>query len=216
MTAQAILCDLQALGVRLEVHGGRLRFHPRDAVGPDVLARLREHKAELLAIPAAPAAPAAATPTADPHDLQPEPIDATPDAAPRWDDLQDVATVPGCPTCGRLMTWQDGRDRVRCPSCDPPDRSRRLADRADRLRQLAAVRAAKRGTVPDAHDDAQPMRRLIGVEYPPIASPQPDPAIIAAPVTICPRCRSARLLPELRDLAGGLCWTCYAAEGVRQ
>jgi len=44
MTVQALLSDLQALGVTLETHGDRLRFHPRDAVCPDLLARLRDQK----------------------------------------------------------------------------------------------------------------------------------------------------------------------------
>lgn len=53
--------------------------------------------------------------------------------------------------------------------------------------------------------------RLIGVEYPPIASPQPDPSIIAARVAMC-SCGGARLLPELRNITGGVCWDCYLAE----
>ena len=127
MTAQAVLNDLQALRVTLEARGDRLRFHPRDAVGTDLLARLREHKAELLAILSAPATttPTAADsglfqfcphgrtppgwsppdgpgknprpPVADHDDLQPAPIDTEPDAGPRWDDLRDVARLPPRP-----------------------------------------------------------------------------------------------------------------------
>jgi len=48
MTATALLHDLQALGVTLQADGDRLRFHPRDAVTPEMLEQLREHKAELL------------------------------------------------------------------------------------------------------------------------------------------------------------------------
>jgi hypothetical protein len=72
MTAQALLSDLQALGVTVEAHGDRLRFHPLYAVGPDLLARLREHKAELLAILQAPAR----DDSLFPPDLQPASIEA--------------------------------------------------------------------------------------------------------------------------------------------
>ena len=42
--------ELTALGVTLAADGARLRFCPRDAVTGDLLARLRTHKAELLAM----------------------------------------------------------------------------------------------------------------------------------------------------------------------
>ena len=43
-----LLTELQALGVVLAADGDRLCFHPRDKVTPDLLARLRDCKAELL------------------------------------------------------------------------------------------------------------------------------------------------------------------------
>ena len=48
MTAAAVLYDLAAAGVTIAAQGDRLRFWPRSAVGPDLLTRLRDHKAELL------------------------------------------------------------------------------------------------------------------------------------------------------------------------
>lgn len=45
-----VLNELRARGVELRAQGNRLRFRPVDRVTPDLLARLREHKAELLAI----------------------------------------------------------------------------------------------------------------------------------------------------------------------
>jgi hypothetical protein len=50
MTASDLLSDLQRAGVRLEAVGERLRYFPRSAVTPELVARLREHKAELLAV----------------------------------------------------------------------------------------------------------------------------------------------------------------------
>jgi hypothetical protein len=145
MTAQAILSDLQALGVRLEVHGDRLRYHPRSLVGPDLLIRLREHKPELLAILQAPAQ--------DDPLFPPDLLAAMARAKVRWADAADATGLHH----GRLHGGDD-------------------------------------------HD----------------TPPGPDPRIIGEPVTLCPRCGSARVLPELRDLAGGLCWTCYAAHGRMQ
>ncbi len=44
-----LLAELYALGIQLEADGERLRFRPREAVTPDIAARLKAHKAELLA-----------------------------------------------------------------------------------------------------------------------------------------------------------------------
>ena len=54
MKAAAVLDDLQALGVTIEVQGDKLRFWPRSAVGPQVLEEMRLHKAELVALLTAP------------------------------------------------------------------------------------------------------------------------------------------------------------------
>lgn len=48
--AQALLAELDARGVRLEAHGGKLRFFPRDRVTVDLLDALRAHKGEILTI----------------------------------------------------------------------------------------------------------------------------------------------------------------------
>lgn len=50
MTARELLDALARQGVTVEAHGDRLRYSPREAVTPDLLERLREHKAELLAL----------------------------------------------------------------------------------------------------------------------------------------------------------------------
>lgn len=50
MNAAELLLDLGRLGIRLEAHGDRLRYSPRSALTPDLLDRLKSHKAELLAL----------------------------------------------------------------------------------------------------------------------------------------------------------------------
>lgn len=44
-----LLKTLNALGVSLSVRGDQLRFKPREAVTPSILAGIRNHKAELIA-----------------------------------------------------------------------------------------------------------------------------------------------------------------------
>ena len=49
MTAIDIIQDLRRRGVELQAAGDRLRFRPAGAIPPDLLERLREHKAEIIA-----------------------------------------------------------------------------------------------------------------------------------------------------------------------
>jgi DNA polymerase-1 len=48
--AELLLAELARCGIELQVHGDRLRFRPQAAVTPDLLERLKRHKAELLAL----------------------------------------------------------------------------------------------------------------------------------------------------------------------
>ena len=50
MTVEALLVELRDRGVQLVPEGDRLRVRPASAVPPDLLGRLREHKAEVLAL----------------------------------------------------------------------------------------------------------------------------------------------------------------------
>lgn len=54
MTAAALLAQLSGLGVSAWADGAVLRFKPASLIPPDVLADMRAHKAELLALLAAP------------------------------------------------------------------------------------------------------------------------------------------------------------------
>jgi hypothetical protein len=66
----SLLAELDALGIQLAADGRRLRFRPREKVTADLAARLKAHKAELLARPQL---PKGATPTPRPTTAAPAP-----------------------------------------------------------------------------------------------------------------------------------------------
>ena len=47
--ADQLLAELAAQGIEVQVDENRLRYRPKDRVTPDLLERLREHKADVLA-----------------------------------------------------------------------------------------------------------------------------------------------------------------------
>jgi TubC N-terminal docking domain len=49
MTASLILLDLHSKGIEVSLRGDKLRLEPKDALTPDVLATVKEHKASLMA-----------------------------------------------------------------------------------------------------------------------------------------------------------------------
>src|SRR5829696_4831887 len=50
MSTGALLAELKRLGVEIEVDGGRLRYAgPEGAISPELLGRLKAHKADLIA-----------------------------------------------------------------------------------------------------------------------------------------------------------------------
>ena len=50
MTAAELLSELTRLGIEVVASGDRLRYRPRSAVAPDLAAKLKMHKPELLAL----------------------------------------------------------------------------------------------------------------------------------------------------------------------
>jgi len=50
MSAAALLAHVRLLGIELETDGARLRWRPRDAVGPALRAALLAHREELIAV----------------------------------------------------------------------------------------------------------------------------------------------------------------------
>src|SRR5262245_61241442 len=57
MSAAELLTVLDRLGIKLEGHGDRLRYHPRSALTRELIARLKAHKDEILSILGQKAAP---------------------------------------------------------------------------------------------------------------------------------------------------------------
>jgi hypothetical protein len=177
MTAAELLADCHARRIDLQAHGGQLDIDaPAGELTPELLARLRDAKPELLAMLAS-----------GPQDLQPQEPDLP--AAVPTDDDHDAAgwteytcrstksarchpcrpsgvdvPLPGpCPTCSSLERWQDAAGSLHCPTCRPPD------PRAAEWRQrVAAARArhpvAKTWPLPGADD----VLRLTPDDLPPV------------------------------------------------
>jgi hypothetical protein len=113
--AAAALALAQEAGVRLRVDEGRLKVVGRpEAVPAEVLATLREHKAEVLELLQAGSRGQAANDDGD----APEPAGTALDS--------DGYPYRPCPTCrGRLFgkpaDLPDAGPGWRCRSCEPPD-----------------------------------------------------------------------------------------------
>jgi TubC N-terminal docking domain len=78
--------------------------------------------------------------------------------------------------------------------------------------QLAVQLKASKPAVLDALKRRETDRqtcRLIGYGFPPCPTTIPPDSIRATPLAVCPRCSSRPVLPELRAMTGGLCWTCW-------
>ena len=143
MTAAALLAQLSGLGVSAWADGAVLRFKPASLVPPAVLADLRAHKAEVLALLTVPVAAAAvvAPPQtilslipADPGYLARHPVQAVPAPSPaqpmaHWppgswrkrrytSDLADMLWT----TMARSISWADPAARPEegsfCGNCE--------------------------------------------------------------------------------------------------
>ena len=148
MTAAALLAQLSGLGVSAWADGAVLRFKPASLVPPAVLADLRAHKAELLALLTAPIVAAVASPVAPvvvaPTEPQPMPQWPPGHWRPRryTSDLTDqLWTTMALPIswadpdvrpeegayCGHCEYRHWARDKRRadggwtCSVCHPPD-----------------------------------------------------------------------------------------------
>jgi len=160
MSAAELLSDLSRLGIQLEADGERLRYFPRSALTPDLLARLKAYKPDLLAMlrPAPDVMDdlrAAETRWIDESpdcDLATEPI-AEPIGPDGWPvDCIDPNELTPCPNCGTLELWQSVAGDLfgltpgqwRCMRCDPPTAARRLAEAAERFRRRAHRRTNTR------------------------------------------------------------------------
>ena len=50
MTASELLVELERRGIHTEVAGDKLRFRPKDAVTPELIEVLRQHKAKIIQV----------------------------------------------------------------------------------------------------------------------------------------------------------------------
>ena len=140
MTAAAWLAQLSGLGVSAWADGAVLRFKPASLVPPAVLADLRAHKAELLALLAAPIVAAVASPSAFTLGLIPadrgyharQPVQAAPAIAPSPDVADGytaalaaaVAALRAEPATGDALPmphWPPGHWRPRRYTSDLTD-----------------------------------------------------------------------------------------------
>lgn len=212
-TAAEILAECQAHGIILQpLPGGRLDVDgPAGELTPELLQRLRDHKAELLALLAGgtqDGRPEGQDHGAgDPQDLQPIDGDAakwqpysTPDGRCGIvrDDLADMTIIDlptPCSGCGGIERWQDLTGTWRCPVCSPP------GTRAALLRlQAAAARTRHpvtrdRGTTPTVAPRTRPAAVPVG--------------ILADSVTTCSGCGRVPVVPGQPGRPVGLCFSCW-------
>jgi hypothetical protein len=109
MTPIDLLAGLAACGVRLTPQGDHLAVRgPRDVLTPDLLAMLRRHKADLMAILRQPAAPVAPeSPTAGQAGVDPPPAERTIGSRlERFPFPARPCLVAGVCRCGST-TWRD-------------------------------------------------------------------------------------------------------------
>jgi hypothetical protein len=173
--------DLEAVGVRRVIpEGDNLRLIPTVVIPAELLARLKAHKADLLA---------ALRPMGQPHGDLRRGADADlpggaggdpgdPDHAELVDRgerglaaEEDVipADVPPCPRCGLLELWQTLAGDWRCLRCDPPTTAIRVLEHVQRIRQRLGMPAR-----PETAEMLADLRRLTSTA----ARPR-DPAAVA-------------------------------------
>lgn len=124
-----LLLECDAHGIRLSPDGdeGLTIDAPEDALAPDLIERMKVHKAELLAI------------------LRPRTDGSAIDLTDQAGETDEAIAPPDpCPECGSLELWETLTGRWRCLKCDPPTIARRLRQRAARLRSKRPVEATGR------------------------------------------------------------------------
>jgi len=178
MNATELLVECDARKIVLQPRGGRLDIDaPEGELMPDLLARLREHKRELLRLldelqPQGSDSPAAGVGDG-PADLQPQESTARPadgsqygDAA-EWQEFIDpdgrrclvradaaeleIIDVPApCPVCGGIVFWWDVAGNTHCEACSPLRRSEALRALAAEIRRRHPPRPDERHPTPAA------------------------------------------------------------------
>ena len=116
MTPATILRDLQALGITLRAQGDKLRFHPRDAMTPELLAGIRDHKQDLLRLLTEPTpAPGCGSPGGDDHDTQALGCVGSTDAGPDETSCHEQQPPNHQPPLGGFFNPPSTPNRARLP-----------------------------------------------------------------------------------------------------
>lgn len=122
MSLDMLIAELVSRNVRLTVCAGQLRYSPTDLL-PELVAGLREHKAELVAM---------LTPPIE-SDIESNLDDDFDEEL----DLFERAIIPPppCPSCGTWELWQSLLGDWRCVNCNPPLEAPRWRENALRLKK---------------------------------------------------------------------------------
>jgi hypothetical protein len=135
-----LLVDLDKADVVVVHDGDTLRYRPRHALTADLTARLKTHKAELLAVLWPPWAVGGGR--VDEQDGQNQQDHALEDRHHHELHFEDLVE-PGdpCTKCGSLAVWWDFWGNEHCQNCELAglEASMRLAGRAARLRANTRV-----------------------------------------------------------------------------
>lgn len=152
MNAMDLLGELKSRGVHLEVSEDRHRFSPRPIVSVNLLARMKEHKADLISILRQPDGKPGVhfgfkrddweTPLASFDDSNLEL-----DVCANWDSVvvdvdcaeqewnKCITPPEACPQCGTLELWESLARNWHCVKCKPPTTAKRLRDFVVRKKQ---------------------------------------------------------------------------------
>lgn len=148
-----LMTALARLGIRIEADGERLRYSPRSAMTPELLAELRARKDDVLRHL-----------RGDALDFQEIPMgDIGPDGWP----VECVEPPPNCQGCNGLNFWWTVVGGPVCSQCNP-------ADARERLRRIVKRQKPSSG-------DKQEPRLIVGAGHPSKSTRQPPKEILWVP-----------------------------------
>jgi hypothetical protein len=122
MSLDMLIAELVSRNVRLTVCAGQLRYSPTDLL-PELVAGLREHKAELVAMLTPPIESDIESNLDDDFDEELDPFERA------------IIPPPPCPSCGTWELWQSLLGDWRCVNCNPPLEAARWRENALRLKK---------------------------------------------------------------------------------
>jgi hypothetical protein len=128
MSVVELRCELDRLGVRLEVRGDQLAFHPASALAPAMVEQLRAFKSEMVALLAnmTPSEPLTRDQETRSHQTDDD------ERLGAIVELEEIEWHTPC-DCGSLELWETVEGDWRCLRCHPPAASRRFRALAQRI-----------------------------------------------------------------------------------